>query len=180
MALCNQPFWRPNVFSPAEKELWVAVGAAHRASCTRDNLSVTAFKLAEYGSGKFTSGVIGALSTLGGPHGPIEQTYRLFMSADPDSAARAYLDRGEKVPGFGNSFHKGEPDPKWAEVDYILRSKFPAQAERMESVFRVLGGKVFPNPSTYTALTAIIVGLPEKLAPYIFVAARLEGWAAQA
>lgn len=177
MALCETPFWRPEPFSPKELRLWRAVEAAHAASCNRPNYSVSSLKLAGAGSGRLTNAYIAALASLGGQHGPIEETYQFLSSPDPVDVAIRRLASGQKIIGWGNSFVTNKPDPQWTEVDSILREDFNEHYAKLSAVSGLLVDKgLFPNPSAYTALTAIIVGLPRWASPYIFVASRIDAW----
>lgn len=156
-----------------------SVFAAHRASVFRDNPSTLALKLAAAGSGDYCKSLTAALSTLGEVHGPIEQTVIFLSHAQPQEVAKAELLAGRKVPGWGSSFSKGKKDPLWDRVDWQLQDKFNELYAKLEAVTETLhavGKVVYPNPSAYTAATAIALRLPAKIAPWIFVRGRLDGW----
>lgn len=157
-----------------EGRLLEAVNLAHDASTRRANISAEVFKAAAIGSGSYTHALVAAISTIGGLHAPLEQTMQ-FLSLDNPVAA---IDIS-KIPGWGSSFERGHKDPIWLEVDYILKDRFPQMYDKIDSVtneFQRLGKNIYPNPSAYTAATCLILGVPEKIATYIFIAARLQGW----
>lgn len=174
-------FWRRDKsLSAEEHELWCAVCAAHRESAFRRNLSSDAVASSALGSGELTKAVAGALLTLGGLHGPVEDAMKFFASDDPASYVKEFLDRGWRIPGFGNSFHKEEPDPNWKEVHSILESKFPEWNRILGEVTMTLHGygkKLFANPAAFTAITALILGCPIYCGSYLFIRARLDAWA---
>lgn len=175
----TNPFWRVPALEPHEKELLGAVLDAHYKSAFRENLSSTAVKLAAAGSGDYTKAIAAALSTLGGVHAPLVQTYQFLADDDLGYSVNAALEQGLKVPGWGNSFHKGEPDPLWQDVDRLLRTHWPSLAARMDHVTGTLlaaGKNLQPNPSAYTALSAAALGMSAHVAPYLFVMGRLQGW----
>jgi citrate synthase len=131
-------------------------------------------------SGDFGKSIIGALTSLGGKHAPLEQTIAVLIAKDPVRAAEFILDNGGKVPGWGSSFFQ-EPDPDWEGVEKILKENYQVLWDRICKVTDLLhsrGRKIYPNPSAFTAATAIVLALPPKLAPWLLVRARLDGWAA--
>lgn len=175
----NNPFWRTAALDPNEKTLLQVVLHAHYRSAFRDNLSSSAVKMATLGSGDYTKAIAAALSTLGGAHAPLVQTYQFLTSSDVASATRNGLAAKRRIPGWGNSFHKGEPDPVWTQVEVCLRLHWPDLAKKLDDVTGVLhaaGKNLFPNPSAFTVLAAIALGIPPHLAPYLFVMGRLQGW----
>lgn len=151
-----------------------AVLEAHDKSARRPNGSTEVLQIAFAGSGDYLKALTGALSTLGGQHGPIVATYRLLACDDPAAAAGRILDAGGKVPGWGASFPL--PDPDWTEAEAAIREASPALAAKIDAVTERLGHKVLPNPSTWTAAAAILTGIPAELAPWIFVNGRLWAW----
>ena len=156
----------------AEQALLAAVDRAHVASCARENVSKLVFQYASFGSGQYVNGIIAALASLGGPHGPIEETAHFLERGVRKT-------EGGKVPGWGNSFIKGQKDPLWLEVDDLLKEHFPLAWEKLETITEELqaaGKNIYPNPSAYTATAALIVGLPPKAAAYLFLRGRLDGW----
>ena len=173
------PFWRP--MNEQEAKLLELLAEAHYASAMRANGSREALLLAAAGSGEYTKGLVAALSTIGGVHGPLVQTYNLLVDIDPVGEAAGMVLGRRKVPGWGNSFVRGEHDPLWHRVETALRDVNPELRRVIVDITKQLhfhGKFVFPNPSAYTAATAIAVGLPRELTPYLFVAPRLHAWTA--
>lgn len=173
-----KPFWRLQELTAYEERLLKTVLEAHRQSATRNNCSAAALQHAWHGSRSYSQALIAALATLGELHGPIVQTYEL-LSFNCAGRVEALLEAGQRVPGWGNSFIKGELDPLWRPVDELLYRDFPEEYARLVAVSVKLHTariKVYPNPSAYTALTAIILGMPKEIASWLFVAGRLGAW----
>jgi citrate synthase len=171
------PFWRTTPLTPDESKLLQLTLEAHAASAFRGNASSGALCGVAGLHGTYTQALTAALSTLGGTHAPIAETYALLTAGDTEAEAR--LLRKERLPGWGNSFHKGEPDPLWVEVANQLRLVNAALADRLDVITELLvavGKKVLPNPSAYTAAVAITLGIPAHLAPWLFVQGRLLSW----
>lgn len=158
----------------------VAVFAAHNASCDRPNVSSTAVVNAAVGSGDYTKAMATAILSIGGLHAPLAETINLLKMDDPAAGVRKCLENGWRVPGWGNSFEKGHPDPLWADFEKLLFAdagwniKFNAITKTLHDA----GKDIYPNPSAYTAACAISIGLPDNLAPYLFIAGRLSAWTA--
>ena len=128
----------------------------------------------------YTNAIAAAILSIGnGIHAPLEFTIQLLNEPDPVKEANRILDEGCKIPGWGNSFVKGQPDPIWNDADATIYHVAPELWRTIRGITTALHGrgkKIFPNPSTYTAATAIILRMPPKLAPSIFVMGRLAGW----
>lgn len=175
-------FWRKEPLTSPEAELFALVLEAHGASAMRDNISGVVFLNAFSASGRYSNALAAALCTLGGTHGPIEQTYDFLHSPHPAAAVPALLLAKQKVLGWGNSFYRGVPDPLWAKVDKCLADHFPEMSGKLEAVTRQLHGAgrmLFPNPSAYTAAAALILRLPRDVSPFLFVSGRLNHWTAR-
>lgn len=159
-----------------ERRLLAAVAAAHYASAFRDNPSTVALSLAWQASGDFGKALTAALSTLGGKHAPLRETYELLSGDDPETAARAMVLHGDKVPGWGTSFKDAT---LWQVVAELIRAEFPARWAVLRDITDMLrfhGKQIYPNPSAYTATAALIAGLPPAGAVWLFTAGRLEAW----
>lgn len=171
-------FWKTQPLNEKELGLLKAVFHAHSLSAQRPNMSSQALLLAHAGSGDYVKSLAAALLTLGNTHAPIEQTQRLLGHPN---WVDALLAAGKKVPGWGNSFAKGEPDLVWREVERLLSVDFPEAWAKVEAVTASLRSRdlhLFPNPSAYTAAAAIALGLPAHCAAYLFIGGRLECWTA--
>lgn len=161
-----------------EGELLDAVLAAHHASVFRGNVSTVCLRTAYAGSNDYSKALVAALSSIGGLHAPIAETKRLLEHPDCLALARAMLKVGQKVPGWGNSFVHGSPDFIWGRVDELLKG-WQGLHGRLDSITCLLhesGKKVWPNPSAYTAATAIALEMPTAVSPWLFVSGRLDGW----
>ena len=172
-------FWTDEPLPAPQVSLLTALQSAHYESVFRDNISTQVVQIAALGSHDYSKAIVAGLSSIGGPHAPLAETYELLAAPDPAALVRQLLERGARVPGWGNGFVKGSPDPLWTEVAEVISVYFPAMASTIRTVTATLhseGRALFPNPSCYTAAAALIVGLPALLAPYLFIAGRLPGW----
>lgn len=125
------------------------------------------------------SAMIAASLSIGGAHAPIRLTLDFLTSEDPEGAARRMLGHGIRVPGWGNSFEKNGVDPIWKPVDEVFRQLYPRLGEQLDRITAVLheaGKMIYPNPSAYTAITAIVLDVPPAVAPYIFIVGRFNEW----
>lgn len=157
-----------------------ALDEAHRGSARRANVSSNALVCAAAAGVPFTSALVAALATLGGLHGPLTATQLLLEADEPEDLAREMLARGQKVPGWGNSFVKGHGDPAWEPVRELLSEGWGELTDKMDRVTAVLHGEkkyIFPNPSAYTAACAIVLGIRAEACAYLFVRGRLAAWA---
>ena len=160
-------------------ELFQIVSRCHFESTFRDNPSSVAVKIAAHSSGKFGNAVIAALSMLGNPHGPVQEVTEMLSSEDPVGFAKMYIENGAKVPGWGNGFVKGKPDPAWDEADEYIKKNFTDLFSLIDEITKLLhdnGKMIFPNPACYTAITAIVNDIPADAASYIFISSRLPAW----
>jgi citrate synthase len=169
-------FWRQEPLSPDEERLLLTVEQAHRKSALRDCASSVAVRSAAGGSGSFEAALAAGLLNLGGKHAPIREIFQFLEKEKSDQ--QHDIISGRKIPGWGNSFFKGTPDPDW----YAVRPAFlPFQGvlDRIDFITTVLhsvGKKLYPNAGCYTAAAARIVGLPAETASYLLISARLPIW----
>lgn len=186
-----EPFWKrgdpwspqrtdtPAPFTEREDALLTALWDAHQAVAMRGNASGEAFKMAYAGSGDYTKALAGALATLGAKHGPIERAGDVLTWNGTPAAVAEQAAHGVTVDGWGNSLVKGRDDPAFLRVRDYLENLNPKLVERIDAITGALharGKRIYPNPSCWTAATAITIGLPAELSPYLFVAARLPVW----
>ncbi len=133
---------------------------------------------AAQGSGSLPAAIAAALNTLGGVHAPIQGTYEFIGGEDPSHRIGELIEDGYKIPGWGNSFHKGEPDPVWENVGMLLGVTYMGGViGKITEVLHRNGKHIYPNPSAYTAAAAIELGMPASLAPWLVIAGRMEAWA---
>lgn len=163
-------WWANNEpYTPEEQRLVGVLYQAHAACVMRENCSTMALQQATFGSKHLPSAIIAALATLGETHGPVEAAYSVLSGVlwtDP-------------VPGWGNSFIKGQIDPAFLPVDQTLEANFPRIHARIHEITNALhsrGKHIFPNPAAYTAATALVLGMPKHLSPLLFILGRLEAW----
>lgn len=155
---------------------------AHGQSALRGNLSHEALKLAAIGSGDYVKSICAALMTIGGKHAPLAQTYDLLAFHDPVGQACRLLDAGKRVPGWGNSFVRGAPDPIWIPVADGLRSVRPDLADTIDRITDLLHGKgklIFPNPSCYTVAVGMEEQVHRDILAFLFIQGRLPAWTAE-
>lgn len=175
-------FWRAEPLTLPEITLIELLYKAHSDAVNRQNISSVIVANAALGSGRYASAISSATASIGGVHAPIEETIDAIESA-MDGRGRNYVTSkigdGEKVAGWGNSFHKGGIEPEWMGLMEAIEKTRPDIAGALESITCALhdaGKIVFPNPSAFTAAVAIIIGLPRNVAAMLFIAARLSGW----
>lgn len=180
MITTTQPFW-PTTFEwlPQHEQLLQALFAAHAEAARRESVSTMTLQAAFFGSGSYTQALCAALCTLGGPHAPLRQAYELLTSEEPVMAAADLLMRGERVPGWGNSFVKGEDDPLFDPIWDLMNHHAHKEFETMVDITRLLHREkkmIYPNPACYTAAVALALEIPVEIVPWLFVAGRLETW----
>lgn len=168
-------WWRRTPLLEEEAALLEAVFKAHFQSTFRQNPSALAVQLVAQASGDYAQSIAAALMTGGGRHGPLEAAYDLLSHPNPAAHTQSLLEAGSTIPGWGSSFSKGAPDPIWAKPHTLIQD-FPV-AKIIGEVQAMMDRKhVYPNPSCYTAATAITLGIPRECTPWIAVAARLAPW----
>jgi citrate synthase len=127
------------------------------------------------------SSLASALLTLGGLHAPILQTYHFLSSFRTNEEIQSHVESEltamRKIPGWGSSFEKGQPDPEFKILDEML-SGSPIHC-RMHYVSGLLHGsgiQIYPNASCYTCAVCISKDLPVAIAQYFLVNGRLNAW----
>lgn len=155
---------------------------AHHESALRGNCSHHAMGLAAFGSGDYFKAMAAGLLTLGGLHAPLFHTYDLLAATDGLHRVRVALAAKRRVPGWGNHFAKTGIDPIWAECDARLRADHPMIADRIQAITEILheaGKIVYPNPSCYTAATALAMSIPRNAIGEILIRGRLGAWTSE-
>lgn len=163
--------------SPQERDLLLMLFEGHRKATFRQNVSTAAVQCAAAGSGDLTKAVIAGLSTLGDRHAPIAQTMNLFR--ETDDIFEGLVESGVKVPGWGNAFVKDQPDQIWSQIHDFIAKEFNSVGERISRRTEILhahGKNIFPNAACYSAVTAMIVGIPPDAAIWLVIAGRLDHW----
>ena len=151
----------------------------HAEIAVRDNASyVTVKQSASLGKDYFNA-IASGLLTLGGLHAPLSQTCCFLRLDDCKPYMESVLATRARVPGWGSSFVKGEPDPVFEQLDKELVS-YPIYA-RIEYVTGFLQGRklnIFPNASAYTSAVVIALGMRDSTASYLLLKGRLDAWSA--
>jgi len=135
---------------------------AHREACyNNNNLSSDIIKRIALTKVPFQQALIGAIASGGERHGPTRQCRLLIYGGGPE-AALELLERGEKVPGFGNSFFREDIDAAWFKVRDFVKAEMPEDWERLDRIHQaVLTVKpIHPNAASFTAICAHKLGLP--------------------
>lgn len=171
-------WWRKDPLTEWEQRLITAVVAAHVAGTLRTNPSTVIIQQACLGNGgDYCSTIAAAILSLGGPHGPVVAVYDLLAQPDPGVEAQRMLDNGEKVPGWGNSFVKGEMDPRLNAAMDLLK-QHPVY-EKIQAVQKVMDAKnLYPNPGCVTAAADLALGIPRESAVWLGLQARIPVWTA--
>jgi citrate synthase len=172
-------WWRKEPLSDAEEHLLTTLFFAHVESAFRDNTSSVVVASVADSSQDLSKALGAGILALGGKHAPIEQTTEFLLKEEPWRQVDHLLYLGKKIPGWGGTFQKNQEDPVWDKVKKTLESHQPELAEKIAAITVELhnrGKKIWPNPSAYTAATAIAVGMSSKLAVYLVIACRLDAW----
>jgi len=174
-------FWKEKPLAAVQAKLLNLVLAAHDKSAVRGNPSTVVLCNSAVGRGDYFSALAAALCSIGGTHAPLFQTYAFLVSFKPEEMEqlRKHLDLGLKIPGWGNGFYKGEPDALWRDVDAHIAEHWPELHGMITVITDELharGKMIYPNPSTFTALTAIILELPPQIIGWLLVQGRLSAW----
>lgn len=161
-------------------ELVSALFAAHReAAIANDNASKIAVQQAWGGSGRFENAMIAGLATIGALHAPLTQARDLWEHAKGGYIGKFGKDC-DRVPGFGNSFHKSG-DRAFHPLADLMAVKYPAEtgrvAELASRVSKYAGTWLPPNAAMYTAIVASICEVPRGLESALFALARIPAWA---
>lgn len=171
------PLWSEEKLTEKEVQLLQAVNYAHYTSAFRDNASSQAVRTSMLASGDYTKAVVAGLSMLGGSHAPVIDAYYVVQS--PLEKIAGVVDAGGKVPGWGNSFYRGEPDPIWQETRKWFKENDPKFMGHVDSITKLLhakGKKIYPNAAAYTGMAGLVLGVPVSILPYLVVGSRLAAW----
>lgn len=156
---------------------------AHRAAA-RANMSASNQLAAAAGEAgcDLKDAFIAALSVTGGHHAPVTEIREFLcgLLARPNRASVVCQALAEKkLPGFGNSFFKGESDPatldfaRWLAVEH---DSYTALLEEIGGICLESGKVLFPNIGAHTAIMAEILGMPRGTELLLFALPRLEIW----
>jgi len=151
----------------------------HGEIAVRGNASYVTVKQSAVLGKDFFSAIASGLLTLGGLHAPLSQTCQFLRLDDCKPYMEIVLSTRGRVPGWGSSFVKGEPDPIFEQLDRML-VPYPIHA-RIQYVTGFLQGReldIFPNASAYTSAVVVARGLQDPAAAYLLLKGRLDAWSA--
>ena len=162
--------------TPERERLLCELFTAHMTVAMRGNAAAICFDLSSQASGSLVNGVISALASFGVHHGPVCETYDILTSADKEGDVARIVGSGGKVPGWGNSFAKGKPDEAFLPVEELLRTEFPEVWSNVETIQKLINKPILPNPSCYTAASAMALGMPRDVCPVLLILPRIFAW----
>tara|TARA_R110002167_G_scaffold79892_3_gene219980 strand:+ start:1116 stop:1616 length:501 start_codon:yes stop_codon:yes gene_type:complete len=152
--------------------------AVHASLAGRENFSsLLVGQCASLGK-DYISSIAATLLTLGGTHGPTEQTVN-FLLQSSEFDAKVYFKHGLTIPGWGSAFRKGEPDPYFDVIDSYLFEDNNYLWKRIKEYTNKIhdeGKIIYPNAACYTAAVAITEEIPAEASAYLLIAGRLGVW----
>ena len=146
----------------------------------RSNASAASISaLGQVGKDYFTS-IAGGLLTLGEIHAPLSQTFKFISRCSElnhENEIKTHLLNHYKIPGWGSSFIKEEPDPVFFAVDCMLEgSNMQESQKRVTQFLHNEGMMLYPNASYYTVACCIESNVPIEKAAFHLVNSRLPAW----
>ena len=153
----------------------------HNEIALRENASAASVaSLAAVGKDYFTS-IAGGLLTLGEIHAPLSQTYKFLSRCSElnyENEIKTHLLNHYKIPGWGSSFVKGEPDSVFFAVDCMLEGSVTQDTQKRvtEYLHKEENLMLYPNASYYTIACCIETNTPIEKAAFHLVNARLPAW----
>lgn len=148
-----------------------ALTEMHTEMAFRDNASSTIIRaMAQLGK-PLNDALAAGLLTLDTIHAPIRAACEFWT-------APGYLSRYTKVPGFGSSWYKKEPDPV---VEQFINNGLPPESvikmdELQEEVSDHFGKLLFPNAALATAAAADVLDIAPFMAMSLVIEGRLSAW----
>jgi hypothetical protein len=89
------------------------------------NISSSAVCITASGNGSLVNSLAAAILSLGGRHGPIIASCDLLSREDLLGYVEDQVGEGHRIPGWGNDFFRGFPNPHWTGVDSWLKKNAP-------------------------------------------------------
>ncbi len=149
----------------------------HAHLATRENLSSQLISCAAKAEKDFGSACIMAIASLGGLHAPIEQTTNLLLDPNAIRTAEVLLQEGNKVPGWGSSFVKGEKDPIFDALDgMVYEHSMKLWCLIVDITDRLCSKDIYPNAACYTAACCILNEIPPCVALKTLIQGRIDSW----
>jgi citrate synthase len=162
--------------NPLNDKLVMACFNAHiKSAKTNNNASYITFINALGGSGNIIGSVCSALLTIGDKHAPLTRTRGLLQNP---KRLLQYIEMGEKVPGFGNSFYKDSIDPAFKQVFHHIAysPEWGKVIQMQQTINKELGKNLYPNAAMITAVVAEIVKAKPMFELWLFITARTYAW----
>lgn len=127
-------------------------------------------------SGSITHAIAAATLAQGALHAPISQARALLDAPDPVLTACAIADRGERVPGYGNSFYKGCIDPAFEPAFNALPEDTRIRLFKIIQNAKPEEHDLAPNAAIITAAVMKHCGVPAGMEPAVFTFCRIPAW----
>jgi len=158
------------------KRLFELVAAAHYGSAMNNkNASSAAVVNSFFASRSFPQALSSAILAVGSHHAPIDQARVAFRELSKEGA-EYWLNQGQKIPGFGNSFFKDGIDPQWQPVLDYLTECFPEKVSRINEIKSWIGKPIYPNPALFTAIACDLATVPIGYEAAVFALMRIPAW----
>lgn len=149
---------------------------AHYVAAMKNENTSSQIAVATYvASGDINSAIAAASLAQGALHAPISQARALLDASDPMLAACAIADRGERVPGYGNSFYKSAIDPAFAPAFSALPEETRVHLFDIISAAKPMYD-LAPNAAIITAAVMKHCGVPPGMEPAVFTFCRIPAW----
>lgn len=172
-SLCHRPM------TDDDEALVDELFCAHYLAATQNaNASNQHAHFAGLAGVELKSAFISALSVIGGHHAPVTDI-RQFITARADDSWILQAIREKRLLGWGNSFHKGVPDPAMRSIaEYIAdrHIEWHAKIERITGLAHSAGKMIYPNAGLYTAVVADIIELAHGAELLLVALPRLSTW----
>lgn len=171
--------------TPVQK-IQIAFNEMHREGALRECASTTILLNTFQVNGLDARlSIIGAISSMGGTHAPLVRTHLLLQEAlkiDP-SKLKIFIqnfNKKHRIPGFGSSFVKGEPDPIHSNIDALIKEYSPKihfyMVEMLNLVHEFISPKLYFNTAMYSAAVGEILNISPYVLPGKAIEARIPVW----
>jgi citrate synthase len=161
---------------------------SHKNAAIANNNISSAVTFAAYeGSNNAIGAICAGLLSTGGIHAPISQAracFKVFSHHRAEGTLDKFaknLNKGRRIPGLGNSFHKDSIAPEFAQLFAALPDEYGRQIEEFTEFFnsfleRNTDTYLFPNAALLTAVVAEACQLPDGLENWMFITGRSLAW----
>ncbi len=151
--------------------------------------SIIAARAVISGGNPLNAGVAAGVMAFGDAHGGALEGAMKFLQEnadrDPEEVVREYLERGERIPGYGHRFYK-EFDPRTVELFEIAKElgfygKYAKFAEAVErAIEKIKGKRLVLNVDGAIAAIVSEMGFDWRLGKGFFIIGRTPGLVAHA